>query len=163
MGELVTLSTVLWHDNADLAAAAVDHPFIRGLANGSLPAARFEGFIAQDAFFLEAFARAYALALAHCPDRSDLATFADLLAGVRNELTLHAAYAGRLGIDLAQTRPTPATLTYTEFLLATAATGGTGLTCAAMTPCMRLYANIGQSLSPRDPTRAPPRPLRDRR
>jgi thiaminase/transcriptional activator TenA len=154
MGERVTLSTVLWHDNADLAAAAVGHPFIRGLADGSLAAARFEGFIAQDAFFLEAFARAYALALAHCSDRSGLETFADLLAGVRNELTLHAAYAQRLGIDLAQTRPTPATLTYTEFLLATAATGGTGLTCAAMTPCMRLYAEIGQSLSrqPHDPT-----------
>lgn len=150
----MTLSTVLRHDNADLTAAALGHPFISGLADGSLAAARFAAFIAQDAFFLESFARAYALALAQCPDRSGLETFADLLAGVRNELALHAVYAGRLGIDLAQTKPVPATLSYTEFLVATAATGGTGLTCAAMTPCMRLYADIGQSLShqPHDPT-----------
>jgi thiaminase/transcriptional activator TenA len=108
---------------------------------------RFTAFIAQDAFFLEAFARAYALAIAHCPDRTGMDAFTDLLAGVRNELALHASYAERLGIDLARTAPTAATLTYTEFLLATAALGGTGLTCAAMTPCMRLYAHIGQALS----------------
>lgn len=143
----MTLSTDLWHDNAELAAAAVGHPFIRGLADGSLATPRFTAFIAQDAFFLEAFARAYALALAHCPDRSGMDVFADLLAGVRNELALHASYAERLGIDLARTTPSTATLTYTEFLLATAAIGGTGLTCAAMTPCMRLYAHIGQALS----------------
>jgi thiaminase/transcriptional activator TenA len=102
MGEPVTLSTVLWRDDADLAAAAVGHRFIRGLADGSLAKPRFTAFIAQDAFFLEAFARAYALALAHRPDRSAMDTFADLLAGVRNELALHASHAERLGVDLAQ-------------------------------------------------------------
>jgi thiaminase/transcriptional activator TenA len=42
--------------------------------------------------------------------------------------------------------PTSATLAYTEFLLATAATGGLALVFAAMTPCMRLYAWLGASL-----------------
>jgi len=93
-----------------------------------LPTARshptsFAGFISQDAFFLEAFARAYALALAHCPDRDGFEAFADLLAGVRTELALHASYAERLGIDLSSIAPTPATLAYTDFLLATAAVG----------------------------------------
>jgi len=42
--------------------------------------------------------------------------------------------------------PTPATLAYTEFLLATAATSGLAVIFAAMTPCMRLYAFLGASL-----------------
>ena len=42
--------------------------------------------------------------------------------------------------------PLPATLAYTEFLLATAATQGSGRIFAAMTPCMRLYAWLGASL-----------------
>ena len=42
--------------------------------------------------------------------------------------------------------PAPATLAYTEFLLATAATGGLAMVFAAMTPCMRLYAWLGASL-----------------
>lgn len=142
----MTSSTDLWRDSGDLAAAAVSHPFVRGLADGSLPAPRFAAFIAQDAFYLDAFARAYAFALAHCPDRAGLEVFADLLAGVRAELSLHASYAERLGIDLAHVVPAPATTAYTEFLLDTAAAGRTGVTCAAMTPCMRLYAHIGQTL-----------------
>jgi thiaminase/transcriptional activator TenA len=141
------LAARLWAENADLAGAALSHPFVTGLAAGTLPRERFAGYVAQDAFFLEAFARAYALGAAHSTDRSGLDAFADLLAGVREELRLHGSYAAQWGIDLAQVQPLPATLAYTDFLLATASLGGTALTCAAMVPCMRLYAHLGQSLA----------------
>jgi thiaminase (transcriptional activator TenA) len=143
----MAVARALWDENAALADAALGHPFVRGLADGTLPAERFAAYIAQDAFFLESFARAYALALAHSPDRSALDTFAELIGGVRDELRLHASYAQRLGIDLTTVEPVPATLAYTDFLLATASIGGPGQTCAAMTPCMRLYAHLGQSLA----------------
>ena len=145
----MTLARSLWTANADLAAEALAHPFVTGIADGTLPRERFAGYVAQDAFFLEAFARAYALGLAHSPDRATLDVFADLLAGVREELRLHAGYAERWGIDLAAVTPAPATLAYTDFLLATASLGGVAVTCAAMTPCMRLYAHLGQSLAGR--------------
>jgi thiaminase/transcriptional activator TenA len=145
----VTLSAELWAGSSDLARAAEAHPFVTGIADGSLPRARFAGYVAQDAFFLEAFARGYALGVAHSRDRASLETFADLLAGVRDELRLHDGYAARWGIDLAGVEPAPATLAYTEFLLATAALGDAGETCAAMTPCMRLYAHLGRALAPR--------------
>jgi thiaminase (transcriptional activator TenA) len=142
----MTLSASLWSDNADIAAEVLAHPFVRGIGDGSLPQASFAGYLAQDAFFLESFARAYALALAHSPDTATLLTLADLLAGVRHELGLHASYAASWGIDMAGVVPLPATLAYTEFLLATAATKGLGEIFAAMTPCMRLYAWLGASL-----------------
>ena len=140
-------SARLWTDSADLAAAALQHPFVTGIADGTLPREPFDGYGAQDAFFLEAFARAYALGVAHSRDRATLESFAGLLAGVREELRLHDGYAARWGIDLAGVQPEPATLAYTEFLLATAALGDVGEVCAAMTPCMRLYASLGQSLA----------------
>ncbi len=142
----MTLSAQLWSDSSDVAADVLAHPFVRGLADGSLPSEVFAGYLAQDAFFLESFARAYALALAHSPDTSTLLTLADLLAGVRQELGLHGSYAASWGIDMAGVQPLPATLAYTEFLLATAATKGLGVVFAAMTPCMRLYAWLGASL-----------------
>ena len=145
----MSLAASLWAGNADLAGAALAHPFVTGIADGTLPRERFAGYVAQDAFFLESFARAYALGVAHSRDRATLDVFADLLAGVREELRLHGAYAARWGIDLAATEPLPATLAYTDFLLATASLGGVGLTCAAMTPCMRLYAHLGQALAGR--------------
>ncbi|MGY1605962.1 TenA family protein [Geodermatophilus sp. SYSU D00700] len=143
----MTLATRLWADSADLAAAALRHRFVTGTADGTLPRGRFAGYVAQDAFFLEAFARAYALGVAHSRDRATLEAFADLLAGVREELRLHDGYAARWGIDLSAVEPAPATLAYTDFLLATAALGDVGEVCAAMTPCMRLYAHLGQSLA----------------
>lgn len=142
----MTLSARLWSDNADVAAQVLAHPFVRGIGDGSLPRELFAGYIAQDAFFLESFARAYAMALARSPDTSTLLTLADLLAGVRQELELHSSYAGSWGIDMAGVEPLPATSAYTEFLLATASTQDLAVTCAAMTPCMRLYAFLGASL-----------------
>jgi thiaminase/transcriptional activator TenA len=140
------LSGRLWADNADLAADVLAHPFVRGIGDGSLPRPLFAGYVAQDAFFLESFARAYAMALARCADTSTLLTLADLLTGVRQELGLHSSYAGAWGIDMAGVTPVPATLAYTEFLLATACTRGLDEIFAAMTPCMRLYAWLGSSL-----------------
>jgi len=144
---MASLSASLWADNAGLADAALQHRFVRGLADGSLPRETFAGYIAQDAYFLECFARSYALGVARSRDRATLDAFADLLDGVREELRLHVGYAEQWGVDLAAVEPAPATLAYTDFLLATASLGGIGLICAAMTPCMRLYAHLGQRLA----------------
>lgn len=142
-----SLSAALWADNADLVDAALQHPFIRGVADGSLPRQAFAHYVAQDAFFLECFARGYALGVASSSDRATLDSFADLLQGVREELRLHADYAERWGIDLTSVEPASATLAYTDFLLSTASPGDVGLISAAMTPCMRLYAHLGQRLA----------------
>lgn len=142
----MSLAAQLWTENADVVAEVLANPFVRGIGDGSLDRDLFAGYIAQDAFFLESFARAYGLALARSSDTATLLTFADLLAGVREELGLHASYAASWGIDMAGVEPAAATLAYTEFLLATAATADVGVVCAAMTPCMRLYAHVGVTL-----------------
>jgi thiaminase/transcriptional activator TenA len=145
--EPTSIARELWRDNADLAEAARRHPFVRGIGDGSLDRDKYAAYIAQDAVFLEAFARAYALALAASPDRAGVDAFASLIAGVREELRLHDGVAARWGIDMSTVEPVPATLAYTGFLLDAAHAGDIGTICAAMTPCMRLYAHLGQSLA----------------
>lgn len=144
-----SLAKALWTANQDLARACLDHPFVRGLGDGSLERSKFQGYVAQDAYFLDAFARAYAFCLAQAPDRNGVHAFADLVQGVLEELKLHAGYARRWTVDLTGVSPIAATLNYTGFLLAVAQRGMVGETCAAMTPCMRLYAHIGQTLARR--------------
>ncbi len=159
MSEPESLAVELWLSTKNVADVCLHHPFVRGLANGALPLSSFGAYVAQDAYFLEAFARAYAWALARSPDRHGLEAFQRLIAGVVEELQLHAAYAQRRQVDLTHVEPLSATLAYTDFLLATAAMSDVGAICAAMTPCMRLYAYLGQRLlaegaaSPNNPYR----------
>src|SRR3954451_14202642 len=101
----MTLSARLWADNSDLAAAALAHPFVSRLGDGSLEREIFAGYVAQDAFFLESFARAYALALVRSSDTPTLIALAALIAGVGDELGLHNSYAARWGIDMAGVEP----------------------------------------------------------
>lgn len=141
------LHSILWRHNIALADACLDHPFVRGLGDGRLDPEAFRRYVAQDAFFLNAFARAYALAAGRSLDNATLAAFCELLNGVLSELQLHAAYAKSLNIDLEGVRPYPAVKAYTDFLLAMAWGGRPGEIIAAMTPCMRLYAYIGTMLA----------------
>lgn len=148
------LARALWTANTDLAARALDHPFVVALGGGTLPRATFAVYVAQDAYFLEGFARAYAAGAAKSPDQDGLVSFTRLQSGVIDELRLHGSYAAKWGIDLGRVSPLAETTAYTDFL-ADAAGGEPALICAAMTPCMRLYAFLGQELARR------PRPADD--
>ncbi len=138
----------LWKLNRDTADVCLAHPFVQGIGSGDLSRERFRVYVAQDAYFLDAFARAYALALAKTPDREGIAIFKDLLVGVFEELTLHEGYAARWGVSL-ESEPLPSTSSYCDFLLRTASLEPVGHTAAAMAPCMRLYAFLGQQLAPK--------------
>jgi thiaminase (transcriptional activator TenA) len=143
----MTIAQRLWQDHQDLAIAALHSPFVQGIADGSLPKAKFAYYVGQDAFFLEAFARAYSIAAAKAPDWQGFTVFHDLAGGVLQELNLHQSYAAQWGVDLSAVEPGAATRRYTDFLLAIAWSQTVGVTAAAMLPCMRLYAFLGQSLA----------------
>src|SRR5258708_6614485 len=113
----MSLARSLWQANADLAQKILAHPFVRGLGDGSLPLASFKSYVAQDAYFLEAFARAYAFCLANSTSREDLYGFSELIAGVLEELKLHKAYAERWKVELAGGTPVGATQSYVGLLL----------------------------------------------
>lgn len=137
----------LWAASVAVAERCRDHPFLQGIASGELDRRAFEHYVGQDAFFLDAFARAYALCVARAPDRTSMRAFKALLDGVEEELELHAGYAERWGVELAPT-PTAATRSYTDFLLRVASLEPVGHAAAAMAPCMRLYAWLGRELAP---------------
>ncbi len=143
----MSLSKTLWQANRDLAQACLDHPFVQGIKDGSLSRTKFAYYVGQDAFFLEAFARAYSIAAAKAPDWDAFRTFHELAGGVLEELRLHESYAARWGVDIRHVEPGAATRRYTDFLLATAWQYDVGVTAVAMSPCMRLYAWLGQQLA----------------
>jgi thiaminase/transcriptional activator TenA len=146
----MSLAADLWKANGDWAGRILAHRFVQGLGYGTLPVASFKSYVAQDAYFLDAFARAYAFCLAHGTSRDDLYGFSELIVGVLEELKLHKSYTERLQVSLDGVTPIPATAAYVDFLLGTAKRGDLGETIAGMTPCMRLYAFLGQELAKKD-------------
>lgn len=130
-----------------MAIACLETPFVQGIGDGSLSRQRFAYYVGQDAFFLEAFARAYSIAAAKAPDWEGFNIFHTLAAGVLEELNLHQSYAADWGVNIQTVVPGAATRRYTDFLLATAWSQSVGVTTAAMLPCMRLYAALGKELA----------------
>ncbi len=143
----MSLSTTLWQTNQDLAVECLQHPFVQRIGDGSLPKGIFVYYVEQDAFFLEAFARAYSIAAAKAPDWESFQVFHNLAKGVLTELELHHEYAESWGVDIDAIAPAAATRQYTDFLLSTAWSQPVGITAVAMSPCMRLYAYLGQQLA----------------
>ena len=72
---------VLWADVEDIYAAILAHPFLAGLADGTLPRASFRHYIVQDAHYLRGYARALALCAAKATDPADTVMFAEHAAG----------------------------------------------------------------------------------
>jgi thiaminase/transcriptional activator TenA len=142
----MSLSTTLWNRNHDLVTACLDHPFVQGIGDGTLAERKFAYYVGQDAFFLEAFARAYSLTAAKADRWSVFQVFHTLATGVLEELRLHEGYALEWGVNLRTIQPGQATRQYTDFLLSTAWSQPVAVTAVAMAPCMRLYAFLGQSL-----------------
>ncbi|MEE8430537.1 MAG: TenA family protein [Candidatus Desulfatibia sp.] len=147
----MALSTDLWQTNHDLALDILNQSFVQGLADGRLSRQCFAYYVGQDVFFLKAFARAYSIAGAKAPDWDGFCSLHALAGGVLEELQLHEKYAAEWGVDVIDVEPGVATRRYTDFLLATAWAYETGTALTAMSPCMRLYAYLGQQLEQLSP------------
>jgi thiaminase/transcriptional activator TenA len=143
----MSVAEKLWQKNQDLVFACLENAFVQGIGDGTLPQSKFAYYVGQDAFFLEAFARAYSIAAAKAPDWRGFGVFHQLAEGVLQELTLHEGYAAQWGVNLQAVEPGAATRRYTDFLLATAWSQEVGVTTAAMLPCMKLYAFLGGKLA----------------
>ncbi len=100
-------SHLLWQTNTGLAQSCLDHPFVQGIGDGSLSRPRFAWYIGQDAFYLQAFARAYAIAAAKAPDWAGFRELHELAGGVLRELELHQGVATAWGLNLDSVRTRP--------------------------------------------------------
>lgn len=140
----------LWRDVSEIYAAILAHPFVTGLADGSLPREAFEFYVVQDALYLRKYARALAAVASKAPDTAQTEMFARHAAGIVSaEMTLHDSLLGELGVDqaaVASVTEAPTTLAYTSYLLATTAGGTYAEGVGAVLPCYWIYAEVGRHL-----------------
>ena len=108
--------------------AMFQHPFVKGIGDGTLSRDRFEFYLKQDYVYLIDFSRVFALACAKSRTLPEMGTFAALLhATLNTEMELHRKTCAAFGIaeqELARTRKSPITSAYTDLLVRTAYEGG---------------------------------------
>ncbi|MEQ8585293.1 MAG: thiaminase II [Thalassobaculaceae bacterium] len=128
-----------------------EHPFVRGLADGTLPEAAFRHYLAQDYLFLIHFARAYALAVYKADDLADMRAAAGTVnALLDTEMSLHVQYCAGWGLteaEMAAVPEDPACVAYTRYVLDRGMAGDVLDLHAALAPCVVGYGVIGARLA----------------
>ena len=140
----------LWRDIDSIYTAILAHPFVAGLADGSLPHESFEFYVIQDALFLRKYAQALAAVASKAPDAAATEMFARHAGGIVSaEMALHRSLFTELGIDAtsaAGMSEAPTTLAYTSYLLATTCHGSYAEGVGTVLPCYWIYWEVGKHL-----------------
>jgi thiaminase (transcriptional activator TenA) len=152
-GEGGGFSDELWQGISGVYGAILEHPFLTGLTDGSLPPSAFACYVVQDVLFLQQYARALAVVASRAPDSAGTLMFAEHAAGIiSDEQKLHESLLADLGIDPATVdaaEPAPTTLAYSSYLLAVTTTGSYAEGVAAVLPCYWIYWAAGRELARR--------------
>lgn len=130
-----------------------DHPFVRGIGDGTLDPDKFGYWLRQDYLYLIDYARVFAYAAIRSPDLETMTRFSSLMqATLTDEMALHRSYVAEFGIteaDLEAEQIAPTTRGYTDFLLRVAATGDYTELIGALLPCTWGYSEVGLTLMAR--------------
>lgn len=139
----------------------VDHAFVRGLDDGSLPRECFIHYLIQDYIFLVDFSRAWAMAVVKSASLAEMKTAAATVdALVNHEMRLHVEVCRREGIaehTLYDAVEAVENLAYTRYVMDAGLSGDFLDLMAALAPCVFGYgeigARLGQEIAPDNPYR----------
>lgn len=124
------------------------HPFVRGIADGSLAVEKFRFYLLQDYVYLFDYAKVFAQGVVKSREPEVMCTFASYVASILNgEMEIHRGYMKRLGItadEAEQTRPSISNQSYTAYMRAVAAEEGPAEIMAAVLSCAISYEYIAK-------------------
>ncbi|RCH78188.1 hypothetical protein CU098_002093, partial [Rhizopus stolonifer] len=137
-----SLPTGLWSD-------FIDHPFVRGIADGTLPTESFTYYLKQDYLYLQHYARAAALAAYKSDTMNTVGANASIVLHITKESQLHLEYCARWGITKEDVLSTPESVfnsAYSRYVLDKGQSGDLLDLKISMAPCLLGYGEIGLKL-----------------
>ncbi|PSL36397.1 thiaminase /4-amino-5-aminomethyl-2-methylpyrimidine deaminase [Planomicrobium soli] len=133
----------------ELWQASFDHPFVKGIADGTLPLDRFRFYVMQDAYYLSHFAKVQAIGAVKAKDLETTKRFAHHAEQTcAAEMALHESFMELLDVtkeDWAAFEPSPSAYAYVSHMYRSAE-GDLADVLAAILPCYWLYYEIGENL-----------------
>lgn len=136
-------TAALWEAGRLTTAAISSTDFVQALVDGSLREDDFTFYLAQDALYLNGYARALAALAARATETSAQQFWSEASTGaITEEAELHRVWMAERP-EAARTTASPVTRAYTDFLLATALGEDRAVGAAGVLPCFWLYAQVG--------------------
>lgn len=137
-------------------------PFVRGVADGTLPPEVFARYLAQDALYLAAYSRAMRAIADRLPAGPDRTLFARFAAdGVAAERAMQERWKAESGPPSAPAVPTPACRRSMDHVLRASREAPLPVALAAVLPCFAVYAEVGARLAAESAPLGAAHPYRD--
>ncbi len=128
-----------------------DHPFIKGITDGTLEIEKFRHYMIQDYIYLLDYAKVFALGITKAGhDVATMQSFAKSIDVILNgEMTIHRAYMARLGIteeEVANAKMSIDNYSYVSYMIAQGSMGGVAEVYAAILSCAWSYEFIAKKI-----------------
>lgn len=134
------------------------HPFVSGIADGSLEIEKFKFYLIQDYLYLFDYTRVFAMGVVKACNPDVMRVFANYIHQILNgETQIHRAYMERLGIPrhIAEAaQPAITNLSYTAYMRTVAQEEGIAEIMAAILSCALSYEQIAEHIVSKHPTAA---------
>ena len=142
----------------DIWAGYDEHPFVKGIADGTLDKEKFKYYMIQDYLYLIDYARVFALGTVKSTDSETMKLCAAYVKQILDgEMDIHKGYMHRLGISLEEaetTKPALDNISYTSYMLRAAYDGGAPEVMAAILSCAVSYEVIAKHIVASNPAAA---------
>lgn len=143
----------LWAAARPIYDRTLEHPFLKGLADGTLDRSHFQFYLVEDAHYLRAFGQALSILAAKAPREEWAVTLnRHAVEALETERQLHESILRSYGVAPSAIRRgemAPTSYAYTNHLLAVAQRQPFSHGLAAMLPCYWVYWEVGKELKKR--------------
>lgn len=131
------------------------HPFVKGIATGTLDQEKFRCYIIQDYLYLQDYAKTVAIGIAKAKSLEAAEIFSHYIALLTgSEMNIHHGYMGKFGVSQEEVDNTPRALdnlSYTSYMLRVAYEEGEAEILTAILSCAYSYELIAKCMVNCDP------------
>ena len=132
-----------------------EHPFVKGIEDGTLDKEKFRYYILQDYLYLEEYAKVFAIGVAKAEDLEMIRLFAGYINVLTDgEMDIHRGYMGELGITQEELDAMPRALdnlSYTSYMLRVAYEETQVEILAGILSCAHSYEMIAKRIIENNP------------
>jgi thiaminase/transcriptional activator TenA len=139
----------------DIWASYNEHPFVKGIEDGTLDREKFRYYIIQDYLYLEDYAKSFAIGIAKAKSQETTSLFSryiNLLTGC--EMDIHRGYMGKFNVTQKELNATPRALdnlSYTSYMLRVSYEEGEAEILTAILSCAYSYEVIAKKIVENNP------------